>query len=54
MTGKVCRKDDPPFPAHARSDMSDVCLRITLRGRVSLVSRIKEKVLGAHRAGANR
>jgi hypothetical protein len=54
MTGKVCRKDNPPFPAHARSDMSDVCLRITLRGRVSLISGIKEKVLGAHPAGANR
>jgi len=29
-------------------------MQITLRGRVSAVGGIKEKVLGAHRAGANK
>ena len=36
------------------SDMSVVLLRSTLRGRVSPVGGIKENVLGAHRAGANK
>ena len=37
-----------------RPDMGVVLLQITLRGRVSPVGWIKGKVLGAHRAGANR
>jgi len=34
--------------------MDVVLVQITLRGRVSPVGGIKEKVLGAHRAGANK
>jgi ATP-dependent Lon protease len=36
MTGEVRRNGNLPFPTHARSDMDDVCLQITLRGRVSV------------------
>src|SRR6267154_4371806 len=39
---------------YSRSDMDVVLVQITLRGRVSPVGGIKEKVLGAHRAGANK
>ena len=35
-----------PFSTYAHSDMSDVCLQITFRGRVSPVGKIKEKVVG--------
>ncbi len=60
--GEVCTSYDcydrrgaqKSVPPYARANMSDVCLQITLRGRVSPVGGIKEKVLGAHRVDANR
>jgi ATP-dependent Lon protease len=53
MTGEVCQRIVTSSLC-SRSDMGVALLQITLRRRVSPVGRIKENVLGAHRAGANR
>ena len=53
MTGEV-RRRIVTSSLCSRSDMGVALLQITLRGRVSPVGGIKRKVLGAHRAGANR
>jgi ATP-dependent Lon protease len=50
MTGEV----NITYFLCCRSDMSVVLLQITLRGLVSPVGGMKEKVLGSHRGGANR